>query len=76
MLCAFDLALCVLGSTAAVWAVFLILTALHIYANVRAVRALHVRTLNAARFEALLQAFASNVRLLPVPQCPPPKNIS
>ena len=49
------------GSAAAVWAVFLALTALHIYANVRAVRALETRTLNAARLEALLAHFVATV---------------
>lgn len=64
------------GSSVAVWAVFLALTALHIYANVRAVRALHVRTINAARFEALLQEFASSVRLAPPLQCQPTNGAS
>ena len=50
------------GSTAAVWAVFLALTVLHIYANVRAVRALEVRTLNAARLEGLLAHYAAKAR--------------
>jgi len=45
----------------AVWAVFLALTALHIFANVRAVRALEVRTLNAARLEGLLAHYVATV---------------
>ncbi len=50
------------GSTAAVWTVFLALTALHMYANVRAVRVLEVRTLNAARLEGLLAHFSVTAR--------------
>ena len=53
------------GSTAAVWTVFLALTALHIYANVRAVRVLEVRTLNAARLEGLLAHYAVTARSQP-----------
>ena len=49
------------GSAVAVWAVFLALTALHIFANIRAVRALEVRTLNAARLEGLLAHYAATV---------------
>lgn len=36
------------------WAVFLALTCLHILANVRAMRALRVKTINTARLEVLL----------------------
>ena len=49
------------GSAAAVWAVFLALTVLHIYANIRAVRALEMRTLNAARLEGLLTHYVATV---------------
>ena len=56
------------GSTVAVWAVFLALTALHIYANVRAVRALEVRTLNAARLEGLLAHYVATVCTSAAPQ--------
>ena len=43
----------------AVWAVFLILTALHIYANVRAVRALQLTSLNCSRMDGLAEALLS-----------------
>ena len=56
------------GSAIAVWAVFLALTALHIFANIRAVRALEVRTLNAARLEGLLAHFAATVSASAAPQ--------
>ena len=38
-----------------IWAAFLVLTALHIYANVRAMRALCLKTLNCARMDVLLE---------------------
>ncbi len=56
------------GSAEAVWVVFLALTALHIFANVRAVRALEVRTLNAARLEGLLAHYAATVSASDAPQ--------
>ncbi|BDA41824.1 RUS1 family protein C16orf58 homolog [Coccomyxa sp. Obi] len=42
-------------SPVAVWAVFLLLTVLHIYANVRAVRSLQLTSLNRSRMDILLQ---------------------
>ena len=45
------------GSHAAIWAAFLVLTALHIYANVHAMRALCLKTLNCARMDVLLENF-------------------
>lgn len=45
-----------------VWAAFLALTALHVYANVRAMRCLHMTSLNAARLGMLLRRYLCTVR--------------
>ncbi|EIE25577.1 DUF647-domain-containing protein [Coccomyxa subellipsoidea C-169] len=56
-------------SPVAVWAVFLLLTFLHIYANVRAVRALQLTSLNCSRLDILLKhSSASKVTPDPSPQ--------
>lgn len=44
-----------------VWAAFIALTALHIYANVRAMRALRLRSLNCARLDVLLAHYLGQV---------------
>lgn len=42
------------GSSGVIWGGFLLLTGVHIYANVRAVRALRLSSLNAPRLQLLL----------------------
>ncbi len=51
------------GSQAVVWAAFLALTALHVLANVRAMRALRLRSLNCARLNVLLAHCLAQVAL-------------
>ena len=50
-------------SPAAVWAVFLLLTVLHIYANVQAMRSLHLASLNPARLDILVRHALQQVGL-------------
>ena len=56
---------CMAGSALAIWAAFLLLTALHIYANVRAVRSLRLTSLNAPRLQLLLTHALRQVRSTP-----------
>ena len=56
-------------SSWAIWVVFLMLTFLHIYANVRAVCALQLTTLNRSRMDVLLESCsACKVALAPLGQ--------
>lgn len=50
------------GWQPAIWLAFCLLTALHVAANVRAMRALRIVSLNAARLELLLAHFLRTVR--------------
>ena len=45
------------GNTATVWVTFLLLTVLHIYANVKAMRSLRLTSLNRPRVEILLESY-------------------
>ena len=46
------------GNAATVWVTFLLLTALHIYANVKAMRSLHLTSLNRPRVDILLESYS------------------
>ena len=50
-----------------VWALFVALTTLHIYCNIRAMRCLCITSLNRTRLELLLRSFLTTVRLRAVP---------
>ena len=46
------------GNTATVWVTFLLLTALHVYANVKAMRSLRLTSLNRPRVDILLESYS------------------
>ena len=52
------------GRAGATWALFLVLTALHVYANARAVRSLRLASLNRDRAALLLREYAASGRVL------------
>ena len=54
-------------SPAGVWTVFLLLTVLHIYANVQAMRSLQLASLNPARLAILVQHAVCQVMILLAP---------
>ena len=57
----------VADSPAGVWTVFFLLTVLHIYANVQAMRSLQLASLNPARLAILVQHAVCQVRLYQLP---------
>ena len=48
---------CYAGSSALIWSIFLLLSFMHIYANIRAARSLQLTSLNPARLEILLSHY-------------------
>ncbi len=47
------------GYNLLIWAIFLLLSVMHIYANVRAARSLQLTSLNPARLEIILAHYLS-----------------
>ena len=58
------------GRQPLVWAAFWLLTALHVWANVRAMRCLRVHTVNQARLGLLLRHHLATVRRRRLPLAP------
>ncbi len=53
------------GHSVLIWSIFILLSVLHIYANIRAARSLQLMSLNPARLDILLaQYLAKHVRIL------------
>ena len=50
------------GAQPLIWACFLGLTVVHLWANVRAMRCLHIASINQPRLTLLLRAFLERVR--------------